>query len=121
MKRAPIAGLILLLAACQPPEEQPTESIGRENFRAAEARSAPVREQLDSGNAAIRARQFEQARRHFTTATTKDPKSKPAWFGLYLAERALGNADAANAALARAQKLAPGATLMRADSADTTR
>jgi Flp pilus assembly protein TadD len=110
----------MLLVACRP-EEQKTESIGAEEFQEARALPAAVRAQLDSGNAAIRARQFEQASRHFTEATRGDAKSKPAWFGLYLAERALGNAAAANAALERAQKLAPGATLLRPDPQDTTR
>lgn len=115
MRARALIAFALLLSACRP-DEQKTESIGREEFREARELPAQVRAQIDSGNAAIRAKRFTEARRHFNQATQADAKSKAAWFGLYLAERALGNIDAANAALARAQKLAPGATLIRPDT-----
>ncbi len=41
-----------------------------------------------------------------------DSSVTAAWFGAYMAERALGNEAAANEALERAQQLAPGASLI---------
>lgn len=61
-----------------------------------------VAAQIDSGNAAYRAREFEEARRHFLRATELDPDLATAWFGVHMAEKALGNAAAADSALRRA-------------------
>ncbi|MFW6193114.1 MAG: tetratricopeptide repeat protein [Gemmatimonadota bacterium] len=57
---------------------------------------------LDSGNTAYRAGEFEKARRHFRAAVQTDSTEAAGWFGVYMAERALGNEVAADSALRRA-------------------
>jgi hypothetical protein len=57
--------------------------------------------QVDSGNAAYRAEEFDDAREHFRRATEAGPRVAAAWFGLYMAEHALGHIEAADSALAR--------------------
>lgn len=60
---------------------------------------------IDSGNVAYRAGDYEAARRHFRAAAREDTTVGAAWFGVYMAERALGNAAAADSALQRAGAL----------------
>lgn len=57
---------------------------------------------LDSGNAAYRADDYRRARRHFHAAVEADSSVAAGWFGVYMAERALGNDRAADSALRRA-------------------
>lgn len=54
---------------------------------------------VDSGNAAYRAGDYREARRHFRAAARGAPDVGTAWFGVYMAERALGNQAAADSAL----------------------
>lgn len=75
---------------------------------------AGVAVQVDSGNAAFRAGEYARARRHYTAATRADPHVPAAWFGLYMAESALGNRAAAESALARAGDIAPAARIHHA-------
>lgn len=60
---------------------------------------------LDSGNTAYRAGDYQEARRHFRAAAGEDTAAAAAWFGVYMAERALGNELAADSALRRAGDL----------------
>lgn len=60
---------------------------------------------LDSGNAAYRSGDYESARRHFRAAAREDSSAGAAWFGVYMAERALGNELAADSALQKAGDL----------------
>lgn len=87
---------------------RPGADRGREGARRdlPEAVTAP----LDSGNAAYRAGDYGEARRHFRAAVDADSTAASAWFGVYMAERALGNEAAADSALRRAGSLgdAPG-------------
>ncbi|MEX2466195.1 MAG: hypothetical protein WD995_04755 [Gemmatimonadota bacterium] len=76
--------------------------------------------QLDSGNLATRSGAYETAARHYMRATEIDATSAAAWFGVYMSERALGNAEAATEALARARELAPGASLLDPEGAEST-
>lgn len=102
------------LTACEPRgDDQETGSISRDAVLDARRELSPaVTAALDSGNAAYRAREYEAARRHYTEATEAGSDVAAAWFGLYMAELAMGNADAATAAMDRAQALAPGASLI---------
>ena len=105
----------LMMAGCRP-ETQRTDSVdpnaGVEDRASWDARMV---EHLDAGNAAIRADSFAVARTHFVQATEIEPDVAAAWFGLYMAENGLGNTEAAQAALDRAQGLAAGATLIHPD------
>lgn len=64
--------------------------------------------QLDSGNTAYRAKDYAGALAHYRTATETEPRSAAGWFGVYMAQSALGNKAAADSALAHAQRLDPG-------------
>ncbi len=57
-----------------------------------------VRQQLDSGNAAYRAKDYETARRHYGAATRMAPNFTAAWFGVYMAATALGDTASADSA-----------------------
>lgn len=60
---------------------------------------------LDSGNAAYRAGDYRTARRQYRAAVGADSAAAAAWFGVYMAERALDNELAADSALRRAGDL----------------
>jgi len=106
----------IALAGCGPAGDQGdqrTDSLdpraGRE-LRQAMPPEAVAR--LDSGNAAFRTDDFETARAHYRGVVELVPDAPAGWFGLYLAERALGNADEAQRALDRAREAAPGRSLI---------
>lgn len=71
--------------------------------------SPEVRARLDSGTVAYRAGRLEDARRHYRAAVEADPHSASAWYGVHMAEKALGNGEMADSALHRARTLSPGA------------
>lgn len=122
IRRTTVAFLVtsLALGGCGPPDDQPTGSVERDAIQNARAEwPAGVSEAVDSGNAAYRARDFNGASQHYRRAIDAGPDIGAAWFGLYMAERALGNAAAADSALERARALLPGASLLR--STDTAR
>jgi tetratricopeptide (TPR) repeat protein len=105
-----------VLAACGA-EDQRTDTVTGESFRQAAARMGPeVQAQLDSGNAAIREEDPETALRHYRRAVEIDDGVAAAWFGVYMAELARGNGEAAAEALERARRAAPGASLIEPDS-----
>ena len=108
------------LGACRP-DDQPTRSIDPDDAvrTRAEMPEALVAH-LDSGNAAFRAHDFAGARDEYRAALAIDSTVTAAWFGVFMAERALGNADAAAQALARARDLAPGASLIHGNGARDT-
>jgi Flp pilus assembly protein TadD len=118
--------VVLALAACDRnarTDDQPTGSIDSAAWSEARSLPAGVRAALDSGNAAFRGGDFAAARARYRRAVTLGPEESAAWFGLMMVERRLGNAAAADSALARFQELAPGATLVEptAPRADTSR
>jgi predicted TPR repeat methyltransferase len=61
---------------------------------------------MDSAAAAYSDGDFPGARTHYGTATDSAPDLAAGWFGLFLAERALGNIPAADSALGRARSIA---------------
>lgn len=107
----------LLLTGCDRPDDQQTGSIQDRDVLAARAQLDPeVRDALDRGNAAYRDRDYEQALEHYHAAVRMDEALAAGWFGIYMAELALGNADAAEAAMEQARIHAPGASLMHPDA-----
>lgn len=103
-----LAGLPLL-AAC-PPEDQRTDTLDQEEV--AQAMSPQARAQLDSANAAYRDGDYEAALGHFQQVAELAPDDATGWFGVFMAHNALGNAEAAEEALAEARSRAPGASLI---------
>lgn len=100
---------LLLLTACLP-EDQRTDTVDQEEV--ARALSPEARVQLDSANAAYRAADFERALAHFQRVTEMAPDDATGWFGVFMAQDALGNREAADEALAEARSRAPGASLI---------
>lgn len=110
------AAMTLLLIGCERPDDQETGSISRDDIRQARQNLDPaVAAALDSGNAAYRRDDYEAALQHYQQAVELEDGLAAAWFGIYMANLALGNVEEANAAVERAQSLAPEASLMHPD------
>jgi hypothetical protein len=125
-RRARILSLALVagagLSACrEQPDDQTTGSLTNDEVRAVRADwPEGVSAQVDSGNDAYRAKDYDAARRHYeqalsTSGDMKEPKVT-AYFGLFMVENAVGDSTAAAAAMAQAQALAPGATLIHGNT-----
>jgi len=114
--------LLLAAAACRP-DDQRTDTMDVQQAIQQERESLPVEvvAQLDSGSAAFRADDHEAALAYYTRATEIAPDVAAGWFGVYMAQQALGNAKAAEDALEKAQSVEPGATLLRPTTGDTVR
>lgn len=112
--------MTLLVTACQQPDDQETGSISREDVQQARENLAPdVAAAIDSGNEAYRAKDYQEALEHYQQAAELDEDLAAAWFGIYMAELALGNADAAQDAMDRAQSLEPGASMIHPEDGAT--
>ena len=109
-----VLGIGLGISGCrQRGEDLKTESIGAEDIKSERTERSPeFIAQLDSGNAAYRAKDYERALRHYQAVTRLDEDEAAGWFGIYMTELARGNAAAADLALKRAQEHAPGASLI---------
>jgi len=116
--------LVLALAAavsCRP-DDQRTETMDpQEAIQKREEMDPRIVGHLDSGSVLFRANDYDGALSEYRAATELDPDVGAAWFGVYMAEHALGNDSAAAVALERAQKVVPGATLIHPTSGDTIR
>ena len=115
---------VLLLAAsvsCRPDDRRTDSFDPQEAMQHREDLPADVLAQLDSGSAAFREDDHAGALAHYTKATELGPDIAAAWFGVYMAQHALGNMEAAQAALERAQSVNPKSTLLRPTKADTSR
>ncbi len=100
------------LVACRPADQR---TDGVDPTKARTRLSPSMAAQLDSGTAAFRAHDFIRARTHYLRVTTEEPEEAAGWFGVYMAEKALGNLESADSALAAVRRVAPGATLLRDD------
>lgn len=122
--RAISCALALALAAgCAPAaEEAPVDPDTAEVAQPTEVMVPPeLAAQLDSGSAAFREDDFQGALTHYTRATEIAPASAAAWFGVYMAHRALGDDQGAAEALAKAQALDPSAAAAHPELSRTPR
>jgi cytochrome c-type biogenesis protein CcmH/NrfG len=110
---ATLVGTALLsmaaLAACEGEgvgERIPLDRMGGAE-EVAEALPAELQLQLDSGNAAYRAREYDRAVVHFSEVAARAPGLAAGWYGIGMAQMALGNAEAADSAMMRVHQLAP--------------
>lgn len=105
------AVVVLTLAACTGEEGQRVE-LGADTAESTQLRRADWPEGLaadvDSANAAYAAGEYAMAAGIYRSLTEQHPEIGTVWFGLYMAENALGNTDAAAAALERAEAANPG-------------
>ncbi len=110
------------VAACRSRDDQRTDTINPQDIRQQrESLSPALVAQLDSGSTAFREGDHEGALRHYTAATKINDGVAAAWFGVYMAQRALGNEEEAQKAMDKVQKIAPGASLVHPTQGDTTR
>jgi tetratricopeptide (TPR) repeat protein len=121
--RLSVVSVLLLAAAvsCRPDDRRTDSFDPQEAMQHREDLPADVLAQLDSGSAAFREDDHEGALVHYVKATELGPDVAAAWFGVYMAQHALGNMEAAQAALERAQSVNPKSTLLRPTKADTSR
>jgi len=120
-RRVDVLLALATLAACRPAEPA-TESVDvQAGTRARETYPPIVVAQIDSGNAAYSAGNYGEALRHYRAAADAGPEIPATWFGIYMAQHALGNLEAADSALQRVRTVAPGASLLRPGSPDSTR
>lgn len=119
-----VLALVLVLAAavsCRKPGDQRTDTMDPvEAMQRRENLPVEVVAQLDSGSASFRAQDLEEALRHYQIAVDLSPDVAAGWFGVYMAHHALGHDKEAEEALAKAQSLVPGATLIHPTTTDTT-
>jgi tetratricopeptide (TPR) repeat protein len=66
-----------------------------------------LQEELDAGNAAYRARDYAAALTHYEEAVRLDDQLAAGWYGVALAQGALGDSAARGVALAHVERLAP--------------
>ncbi|MCI0435412.1 MAG: hypothetical protein L0271_17475 [Gemmatimonadetes bacterium] len=100
--------LIITVGACEPAIDEETLEL-----MDPAGSGLPVRllAQLDTAAQAYTSGDALAASRLYRAVALEQPDLAPAWFGLYLSERTLGNTASADSALARATQTA------RADSA----
>jgi tetratricopeptide (TPR) repeat protein len=121
MKRTMVPALLLAAVVSCRPDDRRTDSFDPEEaMQHREAVPPDVLSQLDSGNVAYKEGDREAALAHYTRAAELGPDVAPAWFGVYMAQNALGNKEGAQAALEKAQSLDPAASLIRSSPAVTT-
>jgi tetratricopeptide (TPR) repeat protein len=96
--------LVLLAAYSCRPDDQRTDTMDPiEGMLAREDMPPEVVAQLDSGSLQFRADSFEAALSHYQRVTEMVPEAAAGWFGVYMAQQALGNSDAAAEALQKTQ------------------
>lgn len=74
---------------------------------------------LDSGNAAYRSGDYRAALEQFESLAEEHPDVRAAWFGVYMAQRALGNTAAADSAMRRAGMSGSDATRLHGAAGDS--
>ena len=91
-------------AACQAAPE--SADMGTPPATPEATRSDPeVAAAIDSGSVAFRAGDYEAALHHYTRAAESTPGSRAAWFGVYMAERALAGTGSEGAGVRAGQAL----------------
>jgi tetratricopeptide (TPR) repeat protein len=70
-------------------------------------------DEVDAANAAYAEGRYEAAAEMYREMTAEHPDIGTLWFGLYLAETALGNEEAANDALEKVEEMVPGLLQMQ--------
>ncbi len=123
MKRV-LAGALGVLIVCMPgcvPDDQRTDSVDPQTGQRERAEwPVEVVSAVDSGNVAMRADNAGSALAYYRRAVEISPDNSSAWFGVYMAEKALGNQAAADSALQTVMSLAPGASLVHSSQTDTS-
>lgn len=120
-----VTALVVTLAACGGDEQaervelgaEPSSEEGRASARANWSPEFTAR--VDSANAAYAEGDYQTAQRIYADLTEERSDLGVVWFGLYMAENALGNDEAAAEALARAEEMNPGLGRMHEAATDS--
>ena len=125
LRRTAIAvGLVAMLAACGGDSSENAPTLGTSTTGgpnpARQDLPPDVGLQLDSGNLAFRNHDYEAALRYYKKANELSPHVTATWFGISMAQRALGDTAAADSAMMMAQRLSPGTSLTHPTGPDTT-
>jgi hypothetical protein len=116
IRRAVIATgipFVVSVTSCLP-DDQTTSTVDTQAV--AERLGPGLMARLDSANEAFSADDYETATRLYRSIADEAPDESVGWFGIFMAEQARGNLAAADSALERARKAAPGASLLRPDT-----
>jgi hypothetical protein len=113
--RAGLALSVVLLAGACRPDDQETRTLDVEGEQTRAQLAPEVVEALDSGTQAFRDHRFEDALDFYRSAADAAPDEPAGWFGISIAQRALGNMEAAESAMVKVRDLAPGATILHPD------
>jgi len=108
MKRLPMLALVLLAGCARRDATSPPATV-----RAAATDSMRSQALIDSGNAAIRVKDYDGAARRYASAVAIRPDDPAAYYGLGMALARLGRDDEAREAYARSREL-------QSRAADTT-
>lgn len=93
--------LCIAMAACGTSDDAPRVPLGAAGATTSAA-SGPVREALDKGNAAYRAKDYQGALRAYReAAAVATPDNAAPYYGIQMAARALGNTALADSAMTR--------------------
>lgn len=99
-----LTAVTLYATSCQqgPPSAAGVAAAPAEDSVHKATAAAPLSALLDSGNAAFRSQEYASARDFYTRAIQLDSTFAAGWFGVYMAEDKLGNAETAAYAMQRA-------------------
>ena len=91
----PFVLLLAAVAACRP-DDQRTDTMDVQQAIQDQRESLPLEvvAHLDSGSAAFRRDDHQGALDHYTRASELAPDAAAAWFGIYMAQQALGKLKA---------------------------
>ena len=113
--------LMIALVGCNAEEGERVE-LGQEAEQSDQRRDAwpeGVAVQVDSANTLYAAQEYEAAAEIYRGLAEEHDNIGTIWFGLYMAENALGNQEAAMAAMERAESISPGLGMMH-DAAEAS-
>jgi tetratricopeptide (TPR) repeat protein len=112
----------VILGGCRRdlPDDQRTDTVTPRTMEQARAGwPEGLAELIDGANAAYSHGDYDEANQLYRQAAALAPNVTAGWFGIYMAEHARGNIEAADSAIARAQALAPEASLIHGSIHDT--
>jgi tetratricopeptide (TPR) repeat protein len=100
-----LAGLLAVGCGTESSAERTT--LGYDSGALAGELPSELQGHLDAGNEAYRSGEFEVALAHYREAVALDPELAAGWYGVVMAEGAIGNPSGADAARAEVHRLAP--------------
>lgn len=109
VKGAALATMAVVLAACSGDGPGDRVPVGGDVSETVQVEALPeaLQVRLDSANTAYRARDYDEALRHYGLLTREAPGLAAGWYGVGMTQSALGNVEAADSAMMEVHRLAP--------------